>query len=296
MIAASCTTPNSLPPWFDTIDQFPLHSVTVHNQTVAYLDIGQGPPVILIHGFSGSMWQWERQILPLSQTYRVIIPDLIGHGLSDKPDIDYTADELVQSFIGFLDALHLDHAILVGNSMGGGVAIGTALTIPSRIDHLVLIAPMPPAVRERLASPLLRRGINTPSPEWLASAGNWLFGRGLTEVVLKELVYDHTRLTPLVIERAYLNRSRPGAIPPLLRLIKSLPTWENGFATQISRISHPTLLLWGMEDRVFLPKVGSDLQQLIPGAQLKLIPNAGHIPQWEQPDVVNVQIRSFLQP
>lgn len=292
----SCTTADPLPPWFDVIDQVPLHSVTVNNHTVAYLDIGQGPPVILIHGFSGSMWQWERQLLPLSQTHRVIIPDLIGHGLSDKPDIDYTADELVQSFIGFLDALHLNHAILVGNSMGGGIAIGAALTIPSRIDRLVLIAPMPPEVRKRLASPLLRRGMDTPSPEWLASTGNWLFGRKLTEIVLKELVYDHTRLTPLIIERAYRNRSRPGAIPPLLRLIKSLPTWERGFATQLSHLSHPTLLLWGTQDRVFFPKVGSELQQLIPGAQLELIPGAGHIPQWEQPDVVNAKILSFLQP
>ena len=70
-------------------------------------------------------------------------------------------------------ALDIDKAHLVGNSMGGGVAIGTALTAPTRVDRLVLIATMPPGVRERLASPLFRRGLATPSPEWVASFGNW---------------------------------------------------------------------------------------------------------------------------
>lgn len=292
----ACTSPQPPPPWFDTLDQLPLHAVTVHGHRIAYLDVGQGPPIVLIHGFSGSMWHWEHQLSALSQQHRILVPDLIGHGLSAKPDIGYTADELVRSFTGFLDALHIERAMLVGNSMGGGVAIGTALTAPTRVDRLVLIATMPPGVRERVASPLFRRGLETSSPEWVASFGNWLFGRGLTELVLKELIYDHTRLTPLVIERAYRNRSRPGAIPPLLRLIRNLSSWEQGFAAQLPQLSQPILLLWGTEDRIFPPQVGEDLQRLIPGARLELIPHAGHMPQWEQPQTVNEQLLEFLKP
>ena len=117
----------------------PIRTVLVHDQRIAYLDVGTGPPIILIHGFGGSMWQWEYQQHTLSQHFRVLTLDLPGAGLSDKPEIDYRPDQMLDFFVGFMDAVKIPQATLVGNSMGAGLAIGMALTHPTRVAKLVLI-------------------------------------------------------------------------------------------------------------------------------------------------------------
>src|SRR5687768_3588642 len=77
-----------IPPWFDGIQRFPIKTASVNGHRIAYLDEGQGPPLILIHGYGGSMWQWEYQ-QTLAAQFRILTPDLIGSGLSDKPDLHY---------------------------------------------------------------------------------------------------------------------------------------------------------------------------------------------------------------
>ncbi|MEK7761422.1 MAG: alpha/beta fold hydrolase, partial [Nitrospirota bacterium] len=114
----ACSSPSPIPAQFDAIERIPIHTVLVHGQQVAYLDVGTGPPVILIHGFGGSMWQWEYQQHALSQHFRVLTLDLPGAGLSDKPEIDYLPDQMLDFFVGFMDAVKIPQATLVGNSMG----------------------------------------------------------------------------------------------------------------------------------------------------------------------------------
>ncbi len=296
LATSGCTSPPDRPPWFDSILRFPVHYVEVDGHRIAYLDQGQGPPLILLHGFGGSMWQWEYQQLPLASRFRVITPDLLGSGLSDKPDIAYSPDQMVESLRSFMQALDISSATLVGNSMGGGLAIGMALTHPERVDRLVLIDGLPNRVRERLSSPLMRRAIDTRMPGWLARLGNWLVGGATTEAVLKEIVYDHRLLTPAVLDRSNRNRTRPGLIAPLMTIRDNLPLWEAGFAKRLHEVAKPTLIFWGEHDRLFPPHVGQELQATIPGAALVLVPNAGHIPQWEQPELVNRHLTTFLQP
>ncbi|HEX2055991.1 MAG TPA: alpha/beta fold hydrolase, partial [Nitrospiraceae bacterium] len=180
-LMSGCSSSGELPPWFDQIQRLPVLAVTVEGQRLAYLDQGKGPPVVLLHGFGGSMWQWEYQQAELSARHRVITPDLIGSGLSDKPTIDYRPDRFLSFLRGFLDELHIERASLVGNSMGAGLAIAFALTYPDRVDRLVLISGLPPDVKSRLASPLMKRAVESRAPAWLAEFGNWLFGSGATE-------------------------------------------------------------------------------------------------------------------
>jgi pimeloyl-ACP methyl ester carboxylesterase len=291
----ACSSPPPIPPYFEAFERIPIHTVEVNGERVAYLDIGQGQPVILIHGFGGSMWQWEHQQQPLSAEFRLITPDLIGSGLSTKPDIEYRPEQMLEYFIGFMDALRIRQATLVGNSMGAGLAIGMALTYPDRVSQLVLIDGLPANVRERLTSPSIKRALDTAAPSWLASFGNWLFGGVMIESVLQEIVHDPALLTPAVIERSNRNRQRPGVIPPLMTVRDTLPLWESGFATRIGEIRHPTLILWGEEDRVFPLPTGEDLQRTIKGSALVRIPNAGHIPQWERPDLANRAMIEFLR-
>ena len=295
IVMTACSSPPPIPPYFEAFERIPIHTVEVNGERVAYLDVGQGRPVILIHGFGGSMWQWEHQQQPLSAEFRLITPDLIGSGLSTKPEIEYRPEQMLEYFIGFMDGLRLRQATLVGNSMGAGLAIGMALTYPDRVSQLVLIDGLPANVRERLTSPSIKRALDTAAPSWLASFGNWLFGGVMIESVLKEIVHDPALLTPAVIERSNRNRQRPGVIPPLMTVRGTLPLWESGFAKRIGDIRHPTLILWGEEDQVFPLPAGEELHRSIKGSALVRIPNAGHIPQWERPDLANRAMIEFLR-
>ncbi len=292
----ACTASPEMPLWFDSFERLPVNTVTVGGHRIAYLDRGEGPSIVLIHGFGGSMWQWEYQQTALSQGHRLITLDLLGSGLSDKPDMAYTPEDMVAFFTGFLDALGLAKATLVGNSMGAGLAMGMALAHPERVERLVLIAGLPAVIHEDLTGPLIRRALDSRVPVWLAEFGNWVLGRSVTEAVLEEIVCDHSLLTPAVVERAYRNRERPGLVPAAMAVARSIPLWEAGFATRLRDIAVPTLIVWGDEDRVFAPRAGTKLAAAIPGARLERIAKAGHMPQWERPEPVNRLILDFARP
>ncbi|OQW44339.1 MAG: hypothetical protein A4C66_07975 [Nitrospira sp. HN-bin3] len=298
-LMSACTTPPQIPPYFETLERspskrIPISTVLVRDQRIAYLDVGTGPPVILIHGFGGSMWQWEHQQHDLSQHFRILTLDLPGSGLSDKPDIDYLPDQMLDFCVGFMDALHIEKATLVGNSMGAGLAIGMALTHPSRVDKLVLISGLPSYVKEKLTSRSFKQALESRAPSWLVSFGNWFFGGLITAPVLKEIIHDHRLLTPAVLERSNQNRRRPGIIKPLMAVRNALPPWESEFAPRLSSITHPTMIIWGEYDRVFPLAVGEELHQRIQGSTFVKVPNVGHLPQWEQPELVNRSLIAYI--
>lgn len=295
ILLTACTSTHEIPPWFDAFHRVPVKTVVVEGNRIAYTECGEGSPVILVHGFGGSMWQWEYQ-QSLSASNRLITLDVLGAGLSDKPHIDYTPTQLVDFMRDFLNALQIEQASLVGNSMGAGIVIGMALTYPDRVGKIVLIDGFPDHVRDKLTSPSLRRALGPWPPLWMVKLGNWLAGRGTTKTVLSEMVYDDRLLTPAVIDRSNRNRRRPGLFLPLRATVNNLPLWENGFAKRIGEIRHPTLILWGEKDAVFPLAVGRQLHQTMPGSAFHVIPNAGHIAMWERPDVVNSLLAKFLQP
>lgn len=276
------------------MQRLPLKTVLVEGNRIAYLDSGNGPPVILVHGFSASMWHWEYQQTALSTSHRVLTLDLLGSGLSEKPDILYTPNQFVDFFSKFMDALGIKRASLVGNSMGAGLVIGMALVHPDRVNRMVLISGLPTQIRVKLASPVIKYALDSRLPAWLVNLGNKLSGRRPTRIFLSELVHNSGFLTEAVIERSYLNRKRPGTMGPLLAIEKNLALWEDGLARRLGEIRHPTLILWGAEDRVFPPQVGHDLHATIASSTFIAIPDAGHMPQWERPEVVNPMLIQFL--
>lgn len=296
LMLTACTPTPPLPLWFDALGRLSIKTVTVLDQRIAYLDQGQGAPVILLHGFGGSMWQWEHQQAALAAHFRVITPDLVGAGLSDKPDIEYRPDQLLKYLVGFMDALQIPQASIVGNSMGGGLAIGLALYHPARVSQLILIDGLPAHVMEHLASPSIRRALTTSASSGLVSFGNWLFGRCMLESTMREFVYDPALLTSAVLDRANRNRQQPGLFRALLTIGTNLPLWEEQFAPRIGTITHRTMIIWGEEDRVFPIPAGDQLHRTIAGSTFVRIPKAGHIPQWEQPELVNQTLIDFLRP
>ena len=293
-LLASCSTPQ-IPQWFEAFSRLPVKTVEVDGYRLAYLDQGTGPILILIHGFGGSLWQWEYQQVLSHHGYRVITVDLLGSGFSDKPALEYHPQEVLGFFLGFMDQLAIPQATLVGNSMGAGVALAVALTAPERVERLVLIGGLPPDIKGRLASPLVRKALDSSVPSWLAELGAKLFGSSVGERVLREIIYDHSIITPAVLDRSERNRRQPGLIGPILAVGKTLPDWESHYAPRLHQIRQPTLIIWGEEDRIFPPAVGQALSKTIAGSRLTLVPRAGHIPQWEQPEAVNHTIREFLK-
>jgi len=296
VMITACTSSPPIPDRFEAFERIPINTVTVYDQRIAYLDIGTGPPIILIHGFGGSMWQWEHQQHALSKHFRVITLDLPGSGVSDKPDIEYRPDQLLTYFTGFMDALDLPQATLVGNSLGAGLAIGMALEHPRRVDKLVLIGGLPRHIMQKLTSPSIKTALTTHAPSWLVSLGNRLFGGLMTESALKEFIHNQALMTPAVIERSKHNRQRPGILKPLMAMRHVLPLWESGLALRLGDITHPTLVVWGEQDRVFPLSVGEELHRTITQSQFVTIPDAGHIPQWEQPDLVNQSLITYIHP
>lgn len=295
MLLMACSTVPDTPEWFDAIHRTPVKRLVVNGHGIAYTDRGDGPPVIFVHGFGGSMWQWEYQ-QALSSSFRTVILDVVGAGLSDKPEIDYTPEQFVEFLRGFMDALQIPRASLVGNSMGAGIVIGMALTYPDRVEKLVLIDGLPDHVHEKVRSPSLQRALGPWPPVWIVKMGNWFAGRGTTKKVLSEMVYDNRLLTPAVIDRSNRNRQRPGLLTVLHNTVKHLPLWENGFAQHLGDIRMPTLILWGEQDGIFPLAVGLDLHTKIKGSQFESVPDAGHIPMWERPEIINPRLREFLQP
>ena len=113
---------------------------------------------------------------------------------------------------------------------------------------------------------------------------------------MREFVYDPALLTPAVLDRSNRNRQQPGLFRALLTIGTTLPLWEQHFAPRIGGITHRTMIVWGEEDRVFPIPAGDQLHRTIAGSTFVRIPKAGHIPQWEQPDLVNQALLTFLRP
>lgn len=295
MFLTACSPVSPSPPWFDAIHRTTVKRVVVDGHSVAYTDEGSGQPVIFVHGFGGSMWQWEYQQF-LSSSVRVIILDVVGAGLSDKPDIDYTPEQFVEFLRDFMEALQIPRASLVGNSMGAGIVIGMALTYPDRVDKLVLIDGLPDHIREKVSNPSLKRALGPWPPVWIVKVANWFAGRGTTTKILSEMVYDDRLLTPAVIDRSNRNRQRPGLLTALHNTVQHISLWENGFAQRLGDIHVPTLIIWGEKDGVFPLAVGLELHKKMKASQFESVPDAGHIPMWERPEVINPRLLAFLQP
>jgi pimeloyl-ACP methyl ester carboxylesterase len=270
------------------------HTFSVKGHTLFYAVKGEGSPLLLIHGFGAGMWVWEKQVDFLSQSYRLYLLDLIGHGFSDRPRISYTPEVYIQFLKDFMDGVGVEKATLIGNSMGGGLAWAAAIAFPERVHQLILIDSIPPDVLSQVKNDSFRTLAaikDIPFLPYLVIASR---SRNSIQRVFHECVSDRRLLTREVIDRQYLLSRIKGSAWALYSTLKNanraLP-FERG----LSKIRHSTLLLWGEKDLIFPPPVGERLHGAIPGSELKLIKGSGHIPMWETPDEVNPLILSFLK-
>jgi pimeloyl-ACP methyl ester carboxylesterase len=255
-----------------------------------YVEIeGQGPDLVLLHGLGASSFSWRHNRARLARHFRVITPDLPGHGRSPAPPGgDYHTEALVRGVEDFLDWQGLETVVLGGNSLGGGLSLILARERPARVSALVLLAPAAaltriPSVFLPLRLPVLGYGAAALLGPWLLP---WFMRR----------VYCHPeRLIPEAVAGyapPYRDFSRRLALRQVCRQLEIRPLDE--IAALLRGLTQPATLLWGEQDRILPPAQGHWMAAHLPRAEFHLLPEVGHAPQEEAPELVNKIIIDFL--
>ena len=261
---------------------------------INYYDAGQGPPVLLLHGFGGCAYTWRYLIPPLAAAHRVLTLELKGFGLSDKPrDGHYAVADQAQMVAEFIRRQDLHDLVIMGHSLGGGVALMTYLGLqqddPGRIDKLVLIDSA--GYRQKL--PWFIRLAKIPGADIL---GALLPPRFAADLVLKKCYYHKDRISEEQINTYAYYGSLPGAREAISQTAKQiLPKDIDRLTEQYKGISVPVLVIWGVEDEVVPLRVGLLFKRDIPGAELVPLSGCGHIPPEEEPQATRQAIMNFLK-
>jgi pimeloyl-ACP methyl ester carboxylesterase len=255
--------------------------------------LGHGEPLVLLHGLGGSKISWLPLLAPLAQNYRLVVPDLPGHGESAKPRTDYTPRYYARVVRQLMDRLEIDRTALVGNSMGGRVALEMALRSPGRVTALALLGPAVPGFRWRYLA-----GFTRIVPTEFGALPIPLRERWMT-VALHRLFSQPGRLGPEAFSvaakefiRVYRDpRARMAFFSSLRHVVTEHP---QPFFAGLRRIKQRCLVIVGQDDRLVPVRLGMRLYEGLPNAELILMPGVGHVPQFENPEETLAAIRDFL--
>ena len=263
---------------------------------INYYEAGQGPPVLLLHGFGGCAYTWRYLIPPLAVAHRVLTLELKGYGLSDKPrDGHYAVADQADIVAEFIRRQDLHDLVIMGHSMGGGVALMTYLKLqqddPGRIIKLVLIDSA--GYPQKL--PWFIRLAKIPGANILAAL---LPPRFAAALVLKKCYYHKDQITEEQIDTYAYYGSLPGAQEAISQTAKQLVLKDKEMEALIAQyrtIQVPVLLIWGVEDEVVPLNVALNFTRDLPNAQLVPLRRCGHIPPEEEPEATRQAIMDFLK-
>jgi pimeloyl-ACP methyl ester carboxylesterase len=248
--------------------------------------------VILLHGLGSCIESWTYNIGALSQQHRVYAIDLVGSGRSDKPPTSYSLVDLAKFVQAFMDALKLERVSLVGNSLGGGIALQFALLFPEQIEKLVLANSL--GLGKEIM--FFFRLASLPSPSQLFRPS-----RISTAFILKQIVYDSAVITDDWVEVLYQIGNLPGAPEALQRQLRAnidfwgvRPESYSPIVNQLTTINTPTLILWGQQDPVLPVAHAQFAAKHLPNADLQIFDNCGHWTQVERSHEFNAAILKFL--
>ncbi|MEC7524288.1 MAG: alpha/beta hydrolase [Myxococcota bacterium] len=238
---------------------------------VRFVDEGEGPPVVLVHGFASSLdvWAGVRPAL-VAAGYRVIALDLKGFGWSGRPQGDYTVRAQARLVMALMDARGVEHAAVVAHSYGSSIALAVALEAPARVDRIALYdAFVYPGQRNTFA-------------EWADAdgMGELLFAAFYDQRPDERAAlayYDPDRIPQALIEAYEGALDRPGTEAAALATVRGMRFEHERYA----EIEAPVLLLWGREDLVSRLSWGERLQAELPNAELRVYPRCGHFPMVE---------------
>jgi pimeloyl-ACP methyl ester carboxylesterase/predicted lipid carrier protein YhbT len=261
-----------------------------------YLDAGSGPPVIALHGLGATNASMLPTLWALAENHRVLAPDLPGFGDSGKPHASYDPAFYARWLASFMDAMSISEACIVGNSMGGRIAIEMGLSFPDRVSKLALLAPSMAFRRFRHAVPIVR----FLSPEMGALPLPFLRShshQGLRLLFSRPDRLHHSWYEAAVDEFLRVFRTSRGRISLFAaarQIYLERPFGPNGFWTRLERLERPSLFVWGERDRLVPVGFAKHVEALLPHAVSEVLEDCGHVPQFELPDRTHGLIKNFL--
>ncbi|MBD1846344.1 alpha/beta fold hydrolase [Cyanobacteria bacterium FACHB-63] len=273
------------------IDQY----VQVGTVKTRYWEAGAGKQtLILLHGAGGSVEFWYYNFLALARKHRVIAIDMVGSGRSDKPSASYSLRYQAEFVQGFMNALSIHSAVLVGHSMSGGAVLQLALMAPERIEKLVLVGSFglgrEVAISARLATlPMAIRSLQ-PTP-------------AVMRPMLRQNVFDVDTIPQEWIDLRYPIFALPGRKEPLIQMARTnlnlLGVQESVYQSivqNLASITAPALIIWGKQDRIIPLAHAHVAAKNLPNAkQPLLIDRCGHYPHLEHPAQFNQVVLNFVQ-
>jgi len=274
---------------------FETRHVEIHGHRLAYRRAGEGETIVLVHGMAGSSRTWRDVMPALAEHHQVVAPDLIGHGSSEKPPGDYSLGAFASSLRDLFDVLGIGRATVVGQSLGGGVAMQFAYQYPERCDRLVLVSSGGLGrevswMLRALSLPGAELVLPVVAPAFVRERGNsisrWLRDHGVRQDRAAEM-WD-----------AYASLSRPENRAAFLRTLRAVVDPGGQAIDASDRLyltqAMPTLIVWGDDDAIIPVAHARAAHEAMPGSRLEIFEGVGHFPQVEDaPRFVEV-IEDFL--
>ncbi len=273
-----------------------IHDIPVGRRRISTLTMGTGPDVLLLHGLGGTRASFFETAAALSQHYRVHAPDLPGFGSSCKPALGgYNARWFAEIMLGLMDELGIDTAHVVGNSMGGRIAIEMGLQVPQRVSALGLLCPAVAWVRRglhpivRLLRPefgLLPHGFSRST----VASQFWsiFYNRDVIDPAVGDLMVDEFR-------RIYQSAgARYAFLASARNIYLEAPFGRTGFYPRLAQLEPPALFLWGSHDRLVPPAFQRHVRRWLPQARQVTLDACGHVPQVECPELTNRLLVDFF--
>jgi pimeloyl-ACP methyl ester carboxylesterase len=274
-----------------------LREISIHDQRISYHTAGSGPVVLLIHGMAGSAETWQQVIPGLATRFTVVAPDLLGHGDSDKPQGDYSLGAFACTLRDLLVALGHERATVVGQSLGGGVAMQFSYQYPERTERLVLVGS---GGLGREVNRLLRL-LSMPGSEAVLRLGCSEPVRGAFESVGSGAARVGLRMAPVVAElwRSYSSLGDDATRHAFLRTLRAVVN-PRGQAVSASNRLHlaaevPTLIVWGDADPIIPVDHAHTAHSSIPGSRLEIFEGVGHYPHCETPERFVEVLADFIE-
>jgi pimeloyl-ACP methyl ester carboxylesterase len=271
--------------------------LTLHGHRRAFVKVGQGPVLLLLHGLGCDHTTWEPVIDALAKRYTVIAPDLLGHGQSAKPRADYSVGGYANAMRDLITVLGIDKVTVVGHSFGGGIAMQFAYQFPERTERLILVASgglgpeVSPAIRA-ITTPGFHQvmGLLTlPGVRHVGMAGL----RALSGAPLK-----HARDLDEVAN-IYDSFKDPYARHAIQHVVRAVVDWRGQIVTMADRAylteAMPMCVVWGRDDRVIPVRHADNVGELAPLARVEVIPNAGHFPHKDHPHRFAKIVHEFIR-
>ena len=280
----------SVPPTIRT------EEAVIHGHAICYRTAGEGPAILLVHGIAGRAENWDPIIPALAREHTVIAPDLPGHGLSGKPPGDYSIGALASAMRDLLVYLGHDRATVMGHSLGGGVAMQYAYMFPERCARLVLISSggLGPDV-----SLILRAAALPGADLFLTLTAGAACKVGAPVGRMLGVVGLRPNADVAEVARGFASLADAETRMAFLSTLRSV-VGTNGQRVDASNRLYlaaemPTLILWGADDPIIPAHHGERAHAAMPGSELIVLENAGHMPQFDDPMAVAGALLEFME-